>query len=46
MDVYQILIKDHHALAKMFEEIDRTSDIEAETAKTTISNGDKRLWIK
>jgi hemerythrin superfamily protein len=38
MDVYQILIKDHRAIAKMFEEIDRTSDMEAERRRQLFSD--------
>lgn len=38
MDVYQILIQDHHAIAKMFEEIDRTIDMEVERRRQLSSH--------
>src|SRR5215469_7007257 len=41
MDVYQILIQDHHKIAKMFEEIARISNTEAERRRQLFSD----LWI-
>ena len=37
MDVYQILIQDHRTIAKMFEEIAATSNIEVERRKQLFS---------
>jgi hemerythrin-like domain-containing protein len=40
MDVYQILIQDHQMIAKMFEQIADTSNVEAEHRKQLFSD----LW--